>query len=110
MEPLIGKEFAISFQTATEILQGAYAAQCGEARLGALHRIIDSTLVIPANEKVIEAAAKLYAEARAAGHALQDKAHTADRWIAASAFAYDLPLVSTDKIFVDAPGLKLLTV
>ena len=36
------------------------------------------------------------------------RAHTGDRWIAASAVAFDLPLASDDKIFDAVEGLELL--
>jgi predicted nucleic acid-binding protein len=37
------------------------------------------------------------------------KAHTADRWIAATAMRLGIPLVSNDGIFRDAPGVELET-
>jgi len=43
------------------------------------------------------------------GHALGQKLHEADRWIAATAIAGGLDLVSDDKVFVGTPGLSLLT-
>lgn len=105
---LAGVTSIISFQTRAEVLQGAYAAHWGESRLATLHQILDSTPTIPADTEVIEAMARLFAKARAAGHPIQDKNHTADRWIAASAIAYDLALFSTDHVFRDIPGLRLL--
>ncbi len=44
-----------------------------------------------------------------AGHPLGQKIHEADRWIAATALSGGLDLVSDDKVFVDTPGLSLLT-
>ncbi|NMW65443.1 PIN domain-containing protein [Mobiluncus mulieris] len=105
---LAGTTSIISFQTRAEVLQGAYAAHWGESRLATLRQILDSTPTIPANTEVIEAMARLFTATRAAGNPIQDKNHTADRWIAASAIAYDLPLFSTDHIFCDVPGLRLL--
>jgi predicted nucleic acid-binding protein len=49
----------------------------------------------------------LRAECEAAGHALAQKQHTADRWIAAVAIRLGIPLVSNDGIFRGAPGLIL---
>ena len=109
LKTLIGRQFVISFQTRAEVLQGAYAAKWGKARLAALHRVLDATRTIPADEVVIDTAARLFAEAKAAGHPLHDKIHTADRWIAASAMAYDLPLFTTDHVFTDTPGLRLFS-
>lgn len=53
------------------------------------------------------AAAVLACEA--AGHALGQPEHNADRWIAATAIRHDIPLVSNDRIFRVVPGLVLET-
>lgn len=54
--------------------------------------------------------AQLRADCEAAGHALGQKEHTADRWIAATAIRLGIPLVSNDRIFRGAPILKLESV
>lgn len=41
------------------------------------------------------------------GHALGQRDHDADRWIAATALRLGVPLVSNDRIFEAAPGLVL---
>jgi predicted nucleic acid-binding protein len=46
---------------------------------------------------------------RPRANALGQKAHTADRWIAATAIRLGIPLVSNDGIFRDAPGVELET-
>jgi predicted nucleic acid-binding protein len=43
------------------------------------------------------------------GHALGQKVHDGDRWIAATAVRYGIPLVSHDQIFKGVPDLELLT-
>jgi tRNA(fMet)-specific endonuclease VapC len=43
------------------------------------------------------------------GHALGQKLHDGDRWIAATAIRYGIPLISDDSIFCNAPGLQLIT-
>ncbi len=54
---------------------------------------------------------RAYAELRVAcertGHALGQRDHDADRWIAASALRLRIPLVSNDRIFEGTPGLIL---
>jgi len=52
---------------------------------------------------------QLRADCVDAGHALGQKEHTADRWIAATAIRLGIPLVSNDRIFAGAPGLQLET-
>jgi predicted nucleic acid-binding protein len=51
--------------------------------------------------------AHLRADCESAGHALAQREHNADRWIAAIAIRLGVPLVSNDKIFRDVPGLAL---
>lgn len=41
------------------------------------------------------------------GHALGQREHEADRWIAATALRLNVPLVSDDRIFEAVPGLVL---
>lgn len=41
----------------------------------------------------------------AAGHALGQKVHEADRWIAATALALGVGLISGDAVFDKVPGL-----
>lgn len=59
-----------------------------------------------------DALATAYAELREAcvqaGHSLSAKIHTADRWIAATAIRYGLPLISDDAGFEGCPGLELI--
>ncbi len=54
---------------------------------------------------------RAYAELRVAcertGHALGQRDHDADRWIAASALRLRIPPVSNDRIFEGTPGLIL---
>jgi predicted nucleic acid-binding protein len=41
-----------------------------------------------------------------AGHALAQREHTADRWIAATAVRLGVPLVSDDRIFEELPSSR----
>jgi hypothetical protein len=44
-----------------------------------------------------------------AGHALGQKDHEADRWVAATAMWLGVPVVAHDAIFANVEGLNLLT-
>ena len=44
------------------------------------------------------------------GHALSQKIHEADCWVAATALALDLELVAGDRIFENVAGLAVLPV
>ena len=65
--------------------------------------------VVHSGPELVTVYAQLRADCEVAGHALGQKAHTADRWIAATAVRLGIPLVSNDGIFRGAPGLKLET-
>ena len=80
----------------------------GDSRARELRAQLDRTATIGVDESVIDAYATLVAKCRRAGHALQQKQHTADRWIAACAIAKDVELLAGDGIFAGAPRLRLV--
>lgn len=51
--------------------------------------------------------AQLRSDCERIGHALSQRDHAADRWIAATALRLGIPLVSNDRIFEDAPRLSI---
>lgn len=64
--------------------------------------------VLPTTSAIVRAYADVRAECRAVGHPLHAKAHMGDAWIAATAVAYGLPLLSGDLLFEGVPRLRLL--
>jgi len=74
-----------------------------------LERRINEFAVVQPDDEMITACAELRLRCRQAGHALGDQVHDGDRWIAATAIRLDVPLVSHDGIFTDAPGLRVIT-
>jgi predicted nucleic acid-binding protein len=66
-------------------------------------------VVVHGGPELVAVYAQLRADCEAAGHALAQKARTADRWIAPTGIRLGLPLVSNDAIFRGAPGLQLET-
>ena len=56
----------------------------------------------------MQVCAELRVSCEQAGHALGQKIHEADRWIAATAIRLGLELVSDDAVFADLPGLVVL--
>ncbi len=105
---LTGKRTVISFQTRAEILAGAFSAGWRAPRLDQARAQLDAIPTIDEDREVVEVFAHLTADCRKVGHALADKHHTADRWIAACAIAKGLPLLTGDGIYAGAPGLELL--
>jgi len=69
--------------------------------------VLEQTPTIHTDPEVVEAYADLTAECRRSGHALQDKTHTGDRWIAACAVAKQFDLLSGDAIFEGVPNLTI---
>ena len=49
--------------------------------------------------------AQLRADCERIGHALSQRDHDADRWVAVTALRLGIPLVSNDRIFDDVPDL-----
>ena len=66
-----------------------------------------SAIVIDTGPELVTICAQLRADCAAIGHALAQREHNADRWIAATAIRLGIPLVSNDTIFKAVPGLAL---
>lgn len=105
---LQGRRVLIAFQTRAEVLEGALERGWGPGRMQATRQTLDETPTIPSDNAVVDAYAELTAACRHAGHALHDRQHTADRWVAACAIASGIPLLSGDAIYRNAPNLILL--
>lgn len=108
LEALAGDRVLISFQTRAEVIAGLRAGNWGDGRRRTALAKLDAVPTIPADREVIDAYAELTALCIRAGHALHAKIHTADRWVAASAVAKGLPLLSGDGIYRGVSGLSLL--
>lgn len=107
---LIGpRPVLLAFQTVMELRYGVLRAGWGQLRRRRLERRIAALTVVEPDDQMISTCATLRAECAQIGHALADKLHDGDRWIAAAAMRLDIPLVSHDGIFDGAPGLELIT-
>jgi predicted nucleic acid-binding protein len=103
-----GRTLVISFVTVAELRYGALKANWGEARRDALEARLSSMTVVPSDSDLATVYAELRVSCERIGHGLQTKIHEADRWIAATAIRFGLPLVSHDGIFQGVPGLTLI--
>ena len=84
--PLItGRLAFISFQTAAELRYGAIRRGWGKPRMLRMEATIERVEVVHSGPELVAFYAQLRADCVAAGHALGQKEHTADRWIAATA-------------------------
>lgn len=107
---LVGRQLVIAVQTVTELYFGARKANWGEARLQQLEQRIVRAVIAPCDDQLARTCADLRLRCLRQGHALAQKVHTNDLWVAATAAHYEIPLVSNDRVFERAPGLWLLTV
>ncbi len=89
-------------------MAGLAIADVGPAKRETVLAQLASISTVPVTEDVIVAYANLTAACKRAGHGLHAKEHTGDRWIAATAIAVDVPLLSGDAIFRNAPGLSVM--
>lgn len=106
---LTGRRIVLSFQTVAELRFGALKANWGTQRRAALEARIAALTIVPADNGLASSWAALRDICRRSGHALGDKRHAADLWIAVTAVHYGLPLVAHDGVFKGVPGLRLIT-
>ena len=105
-EPIIvGRPAFISFQTVAELRFGALRRDWGGVRMRKLEARIAEAEIVHSGPDLVITYAQLRVDCERAGHALGQREHDADRWIAATAIRLGIPLVSNDGIFENAPGL-----
>ena len=101
---LAGYDWAISFQTLGELLEGAAMANWGPVRWARLETMLARLTVFHSSEDVAER----WAEVRAVRRA--QPMPVADCWIAATALAFGLELVTHNPAdFQGIPGLTVIT-
>lgn len=103
------RPIVISFATVTEMRYGALKARWGELRRRGLERDLSQFVIVQPDDELMQVCAELRARCEQVGHALGQKIHEADRWIAATAIRLGIELVSDDAAFRDAPGLAVIT-
>jgi predicted nucleic acid-binding protein len=107
---LVGRSVAIAVQTRAELLIWPGVHGWSADRAGRLRDQLDNTPTVPVDERVIEAFVRITVDCRRSGHALGQKQHVADRWVAATAIAISRPLLTGDGIYLATPGLELLRI
>jgi len=105
---LVGRTLLISFQTAAEVRYGALWRRWGEQRMEAMERHLAVVTEVPPHAALTHEWAVLRNQCRRSGHALHNKVHTGDLWIAATATLLGLPLVTHDGGFRGVPGLNVI--
>jgi len=110
-EPLLLRRLEVlSFQTVAEVRYGALLRGWGTARFQHLEAAVARAEVVQTGPDLIRTYVELRVACERIGHALCQREHDADRWIAATALRLDIPLVSNDRIFEGTPGLILAAV
>lgn len=102
-----GRTVVVSFVTVTEMRFGAIKAGWGEIRRRSLERVLAQLVVVQPDDDLMLTCAELRATCLAAGQALGQKIHEADRWIAATAMTLGVELISSDAVFANVPGLAV---
>ena len=105
---LVGRRPVIATQTRAELLAWPQLRCWGERRASDLQGKVEALPTIPVSIGVVNAYVALQVACVRSGHALGQKEHTGDRWVAATAIALDRPLMSLDGIFRQVPGLATL--
>jgi predicted nucleic acid-binding protein len=101
---LAGHVLAVSFQTVAELLYGGALARWGNARWAALEQTLGAMLVLESDQNTCERWAEIRVARRARPIAV------ADCWIAATALAHGLELVTHNPAdFAHIPGLVVIT-
>lgn len=104
---LVGRAAFLSFQTVAELPYGARLRGWGSARLNRLDAENARAEIVHTGSDLVGTYVELRVACERVGHALGQRNHDADRWIAATALRLGIPLVSNDRIFEGAPGLVL---
>jgi len=108
VEAMAGNQVFLAAVTVSELRYGALVAGWEATRRERLEAAIAATTVVPVSNNLLTRAAELRFACRLAGHALSDRAHANDLWIAASAMHIAASLVTADSVFDDTPGLAVL--
>jgi predicted nucleic acid-binding protein len=107
---IVGRPAIISFQTAAELRYGGLKRGWGPTRMLKLEARINEAEIVHSGPELVLVYAQLRVDCERIGHALSQRDHDADRWVAPTALRLGIPLVSNDGIFINVPGLPVETV
>jgi tRNA(fMet)-specific endonuclease VapC len=102
IEQLADDELAVSIIVVGEIYEGLLIGPRSDERRASFELFLRSVEVLSPDDAVAHRYAEIRAQLRSQGQLLPDN----DLWIAATALAYDLELVSRDHHFERIPQLK----
>ncbi len=88
---LVGRAAFLSFQTVAEVRYGAHLRRWGSTRLLRLDAEIARAEIVHTGKDLLRTYVELRVACERSGHALGQRDHDADRWIAATALRLDIP-------------------
>ena len=103
IERLSRENTALSVVTIGEVYEGFERLSVPDQRQSVFEEMFPTMLLLAVNMRAARDYAKLRAQLRSTGNLIPDN----DLWIAATAVAHDLVLVSRDAHFVRVPGLRV---
>jgi predicted nucleic acid-binding protein len=104
---MAGHQIFLAAVTVSELRYGALVAGWGETRRKRLEESLQAATVVPVSDRLLWTIAELRLACRQTGHALHDRVHANDLWIAATAIHIGAALLTADKVFTNTPGLTL---
>lgn len=105
---LVGRTLVVSVQVVAEARYGALRADWGQRRIDQLERLIHRAVVVVPTDHLASVYSQLKVACERAGHALHQRVHAGDLWIAATAVYRGIPLVTDDGVFDACPGLTVV--
>jgi predicted nucleic acid-binding protein len=109
-DSLRGRRIVLATQTVAELRFAAVYGGWATARRQELDDLLRRQSVAPVDSALVDSYVNLRAACKRLHHPMGERyQHEQDRWIAATAVLYDLPLVANDKVFFDVPDLQLIT-
>ena len=105
---LTGRRLVIATQVVAEARYGALRADWGQRRVDQLERLIHRAVVVVPTDHLASVYSQLKVACERAGHALHQRIHAGDLWIAATAVYRRIPLVTDDGVFDACPGLTVV--
>lgn len=106
-EIIVGRPAFISFQTAAELRYGALRLDWRDAHMPKL-AMINEAEIVHSGAGLVLTHARLRVDCERVGHALHQRDHDADRWVAATAVRLGIPSFRT-RVFENVPGLPVET-
>ncbi len=105
VDDLLGRSIVLAAQTVAELRYWPLVRGWAGTKTQDLESKLARAARVPVDDDLTHVYAELKDQCRRAGHALAEKHHDGDPWVAATALHLGLRLVSHDGIFSGLPGV-----